>query len=180
MKRIIIGILSIVLLTTFDAGAQTFNLNPTNTTIKFKVRNMAIMHVEGTFDKFSGNAEVDEADLSRSKIEVSIDTASINTGITRRDKHLRSADFFDVERFPAMKFVATSVEKEGAGKLKLTGKLTIKEVTKPVVLAVDGPAADTGTATATATINRKDFGVSWGAVIGDEVQITIVTQLKKP
>ncbi|NVN89917.1 MAG: YceI family protein, partial [Desulfuromonadales bacterium] len=128
--------------------------------------------------------EMDQADISKSTVDVSIETASITTGIDRRDNHLRSADFFDAAKFPIMKFTATAIEKLGADKLKLSGNLTIKGVTKPVVLTVEGQASEgrgdfSRAVSATATINRQDFGVSYGAVIGDEVFITITTQLNK-
>jgi polyisoprenoid-binding protein YceI len=187
MKRILFLIMMLALLAPFDVIAQTYSLAPSNTTIHFKVRNLGIMHVKGTFDKFKGTADVDVNDLTKSKIDVSIETTSINTGINKRDNHLRSADFFDASKFPIMKFVATTVEKVGADKLKITGNLTIKEITKPVVLIAEGTPAGSKEspsdllrgATASATVNRQDFGVSWGAVIGDEVSITINTKLIK-
>jgi polyisoprenoid-binding protein YceI len=187
MKRIIVSIMLLAMLAPFDVIAQTYNLTPSNATIQFKVRNMAIMNVKGAFEKFKGTVDIDETDITKSKVDANIETASINTGINKRDNHLRSPDFLDVAKFPTMKFVSTNVEKVGADILKLTGNLTIKGVTKPVVLLVEGPTIDAKgslkdlvrAASATATINRQDFGVSWGAVIGDEVFITISTQLNK-
>jgi polyisoprenoid-binding protein YceI len=168
----------------FDAMSQTFRLTPSNTTIQFRVKNLGIMNVKGSFEKFTGTVDMDEADIAKSRVDVSIETASITTGIDKRDNHLRSADFFDAVKYPTMKFTATAVEKAGLDKLLLTGNLTIKGVTKPVVLTVvpqdKEPRNDfVRAASATATINRQDFGVSYGAVIGDEVFITITTQLNK-
>jgi polyisoprenoid-binding protein YceI len=162
--------------------AQTYNVDPSHTTIQFKVKNLGIMNVKGGFEKFKGTVDIDDTDITRSKVGVSIDTASINTGIDRRDNDLRGPDFFDVVKFPAMTFVSTMVETV-AGKLKVTGNLTIKGVTKQVALIVDDPKSLQGDlkrgASAVATINRQDFGVSSGATIADEVFITITTELVK-
>jgi polyisoprenoid-binding protein YceI len=182
MKRIITLIITLALLTPFNVLAQTYNVDPSRTTIQFKVKNMGLMNVKGVFEKFKGIVEIDELDISKSKADVTIETASINTGIDSRDNHLRGPDFFDVVKFPVMTFVSTGVE-AGADKLKVTGNLTIKGVAKPVTLIVDGPKSLQSDpkrgATATASVNRQDFGVSWGAVIADEVFITINTEFVK-
>lgn len=178
MKRIFVLIIALALLVPFNLLAQTYNIDPSRTTIQFKVRNLGIMSVKGSFDKFKGTVDVDDADITKSKVDVSIETASINTGIDRRDNHLRSADFFEAVKFPAMTFVSTKVEPgPDKDKLKVTGNLTIKGVTKPVVLNVE--VLNGGKRSATATVNRQDFGVSYGSVIGDEVFITINTELVK-
>ncbi len=187
MKRIFVLILISLVLIPYGVAAQTYNLTPRNTTIRFRVKNLGIMNVEGAFQAFTGTVDVDESDITRSRVDVVIDTASINTGINRRDSHLRSDDFFDVAKFPVMKFSSSSVEKIGANKLKLIGNLTIKGVTKQVLLAVDGPDAGVSgsagdvarKATATTSINRHDFGISYGSTIGDEVFITVITRLGK-
>jgi polyisoprenoid-binding protein YceI len=183
MKRMILFILMMAVLAPYQVMAETFHLDPSNTTIQFKVRNMGIMNVSGAFEKFQGTVDTDASDMMKSKVDVSVETGSINTGINMRDKHLRSADFFDAVKFPTMKFVGATIGKDGKGQLKLTGNLTIKGITKPIVLLVEAPTTDPGgiirEATATGTINRKDFGVSWGPVIGDEVHITISTKLNK-
>lgn len=187
MKRIFFVILALLVLAPCNVLALTYNLTPSNTTIQFKIRNFAIMYVRGSFEKFKGTVDINDADITKSRVDVSIDTASINTGIGKRDDDLRSSNFFEVAKFPTMKFVSTTIEKVGADKLKLSGNLTIKGITKPVTLAVEAPSGEAtrGTggfaraASATATINRQDFGVSSGAVIGDEVYITINTHLNK-
>lgn len=185
MKRIIALTIALALLAPLNVLAQTYNLDPSHTKIEFKVKNLGIMYVKGAFEKFKGTVDIDEADITKSKADVGIETVSINTGINKRDNHLRSADFFDVAKFPAMTFVSTKVEAgSDKDKLKVTGNLTIKGVTKQVVLIVDGPkslASDNlkRVATATASVNRQDFGVSYGSVIGDEVIITINTELVK-
>jgi len=180
MKRILSLLFILALLNPLQVAAQTFNLGPTNTTLQFKVRNMMIMNVKGAFEKFKGTVVIDEADIGKSKVDVSIETASINTGIDTRDNHLRSPDFFDVVKFPLMTFVSTKVE-PGTDSYKVTGNLTIKGITKQIVLLVDGPISLKGnpkkTATATTTVNRQDFGVSWGGVIADEVYVSITTEL---
>jgi polyisoprenoid-binding protein YceI len=184
MKRILTLIVSLALLVPLNALAQTYILDPSHTTIQFKVRNMGFMNVKGVFEKFKGTADIDTTDITKSKVDVSIEIASINTGIGRRDNDLRSPNFFDAAKFPAMTFVSTKIEAgTDKDKLKVTGNLTIKGVTKEVVLNVEGPKRLKGDlklgASATAAVNRQDFGVSSGAVIADEVFITIDTELVK-
>ena len=186
MKRLFAIIIALVLLIPLNVPAQTYNyaVDPAHTTIQFSVKNLGFMTVNGSFTKFSGTVIIDDADLTKSTVDVSIDTASINTGITMRDNHLRSADFFDVAKFPTMTFVATKVE-AGTAKdaLKVTGNLTIKGVTKSVDLLVTDlkglPGEQRRTASATAKVNRKDFGVNWGFVIGDDVIISVFAELTK-
>lgn len=184
MKRILVLIVALAMFVPCEAMAQTFTLSPANTSIQFRVKNLGIMNVKGSFEKFKGTVDLNEADITRSTVDVSIETASITTGIDKRDNHLRSADFFDTAKFPVMKFTATALEKAGADTLKMSGNLTIKGVTKPVTLTVageprEGRADFVRAASATASINRQDFGVSYGAVIGDEVFITITTKLSQ-
>jgi polyisoprenoid-binding protein YceI len=184
MKQIFTLIISMALLMPLNLLAQTYNVDPSHTTIQFKVRNMGIMNVKGAFEKFKGTVDIDENDITKSKVDVIIETSSINTGINKRDNHLRSPDFFDVAKFPAMMFVSTGVVAgTDKDKLKVTGNLTIKGVTKQVTLIVEGPKNLQGdlkrVASSTATVNRQDFGVSWGGVISDEVFITISTELVK-
>jgi len=185
MKRIFVLILALAVLAPCNVFARTYTLAPANTTIQFKVKNFGIMYVKGSFEKFKGTVDIDEADITKSTVDVSIDIASINTGINKRDDDLRSTNFFEVAKFPTMKFVSTAVEKMGSDKLKLSGNLTIKGITKPVVLTVEEPSGETTGSrsdfarAASATINRQDFGISYGSLIGDEVFITINTQLNK-
>lgn len=182
MKRIITLIVTLALLAPLNVLALTYNVDPSHTTIQFKVKNMGIMNVTGVFEKFKGTVDINETDITKSKVDVSIETTSINTGINMRDKHLRGPDFFDVVKFPTMTFESTLVE-PGKDKLKVNGNLTIKGVTKQVILIVEDPKnLQSGLkrgASATATVNRQVFGVSWGAVIADEVFITINTELVK-
>lgn len=182
MSRIFTLIITLVLLVPQHVLAQTYSINPSNTTIQFKVRNMLIMNVTGAFEKFKGTLDINETDITKSKADVSIEAASINTGIDRRDNHLRSPSFFDVAKFPTITFVTTKVE-AGTDNLKVTGNLTIKGITKQVTLTIEDPnrlqyGLKRG-AIATATVNRQDFGVSWGAVIADTIFITVNTELVK-
>jgi len=137
---------------------------------------------------------IDDADITKSKVDVTIDAASIDTANAKRDEHLRSPDFFDVAKYPTLKFVSTKVAKAGEGRLKVTGNLTIHGVTKEVVLDVEGPSPAVkdpwgntkSGASATTKINRKDFGLTWnkaletgGMVVGEEVLITLEVELLK-
>ncbi|MDD5286780.1 MAG: YceI family protein [Desulfuromonadaceae bacterium] len=194
MKRLLVFILSAALLSPLNALAATYSLDPAHTSIGFKVKHLMISNVKGVFEKFKGTVLIDEKNISNSKVNVSIETASLNTNIAKRDEHLRSGDFFDVAKYPVMTFDSTKVESAGADRLKVTGNLTIKGVSKQVVLTVDGPSGEIKTpqgdvkrgASAVASINRQDFGVSWnkkldagGVLVGDEVQISIEAELNK-
>jgi polyisoprenoid-binding protein YceI len=184
MKRMFSIFFALALLVPFNVLAQSYFVAPSNTTIEFKVKNLGIMNVKGSFEKFKGTVDVDEADITKSKVDVSIETTSINTGINKRDNHLRSEDFFDVAKFPVMTFVSTRIEAgPDRDRLKVTGNLTIKGVAKQVTLVTESQKPVQGDLkrgyTATATINRQDFGVSWGGTVGDDVAITITTELVK-
>jgi polyisoprenoid-binding protein YceI len=176
--------------------AASWEFDPAHTGVHFKVRHLMISSVRGEFEKVSGKIVYDEADVRKSSADITIDTGSINTRVAKRDEHLRSPDFLDVAKYPAIVFKSKRVEKAGNGLLKMTGDLTIRGVTKEVVLTVEGPTPvikDPGGNSrvggqATTKINRKDFGLVWnkpletgGVVVGDEVEITIdVEILKKP
>ncbi len=175
------------------ADTSTWNLDPAHSQTSFAIRHLVISNVRGEFQKFSGAVQLDDKDVSKSSVDVTIQAASIDTANGDRDKHLRSADFFDVEKFPTITFKSTKVEKAGDGKLHVTGNLTMKGVTKPVVLAVDGPTNEIkdpmGNArrglSASTTIDRKEWGLTWsktieaGPVVGDEVKIQIEAELLK-
>jgi polyisoprenoid-binding protein YceI len=176
------------------AAAATWTIDPDHSNVGFKIRHLMVSNVKGSFDKYTGKVELDEKDITKSKVDVSIETASINTNVQKRDEHLRSADFFDVAKYPAMTFVSKKVAKAGKDKLKVTGDLTLHGITKEVVLTVDGPSKESKDpwgnirkgATATTTINRKDFGLTWnkaletgGVVVGEEVNIIIEIEMIK-
>ena len=174
--------------------ATPWNIDPAHTHASFTVRHLMISNVRGEFQKTSGTVKIDEKDVTKSTVEAAIEAGSVDTRVEQRDQHLKSPDFFDAAKFPTLAFRSTKVEKAGEGKLKVAGDLTIHGVTKPVVLDVTGPTGEIkdpwGNArrgvSATATINRKDFGLSWnkmleaGPVVGDEVKIEIEAELVKP
>jgi len=153
-----------------------------------------ISTVRGEFKGVTGAITWDDQDITKSKVDVTIETKTVNTGEEKRDQHLKSPDFFDVEKFPAMTFRSKKIETAGAGNLRITGDLTIHGVTKEVVLDVEGPTAPVKdpwgntrvAANATTRVNRQDFGVKWnanmdggGVVVGDTVTITIDMEMTK-
>lgn len=168
------------------AFASTWDLDASHADVSFSVRHMMVSNTKGRFSGVKGVLEVDDKDITKSKIDVEIDVNTIDTRDAKRDEHLKSPDFFDVAKFPKMTFKSKSVTKAGAA-LKVAGDLTIHGVTKPVVLdatvtePVKTPFGTTVRAvSATTKINRKDFGLSWnkaleagGVAVGEEVTITI-------
>ena len=171
-----------------------WNLDPIHSTAEFKVKHMMISNVKGQFTGIFGALTLDEADIENSRVEASIDAASINTREAQRDAHLKSADFFDVERFPTLTFRSTRVQRAGDDELKVTGDLTIHGVTRKVVFKVEGPTAPAKDPwgntriglSATTKINRKDFGLTWnaaletgGILVGDEVALTLDVEYVK-
>ena len=195
MKRLLASITTIIALSLPAlASATTWNIDPDHSNIGFKVRHLMVSNVKGSFEKNSGVVDINDKDITKSKVNVSIDTASINTNVQKRDEHLRSADFFDVAKFPTMTFVSKKVAKAGKDKLKVTGDLTLHGVTKEVVLNVEGLTGESKDpwgnirrgATAGTKINRADFGLIWnkaletgGVVVGDEVTITLEVEMIK-
>jgi polyisoprenoid-binding protein YceI len=176
------------------AATETWQIDPAHSAAQFTVRHMMISNVKGEFGKVAGSIQYDPADPSKTAVEATIDVASINTRVESRDKHLKGPDFFDVEKYPALTFKSKRVESGGSGKLKLIGDLTMHGTTKEVVLTVEGPTAaikdQRGSlhmgASASTTINRKDWGLTWnraldggGMVVGDEVAIVIDVELIK-
>jgi polyisoprenoid-binding protein YceI len=170
------------------AAPETFELDSTHSSTQFAVKHMVYATVRGGFGKTAGHLALDKQDWSKSSVEATIDATTIDTRDPKRDGHLKSPDFLDVAQYPTITFKSTKVEPAGAGKLKAAGNLTIHGVTKPVVLDIEGPSPEFKDpwgnqrvgATARTKINRKDFGVNWsqsldtgGAVVGDEVDITI-------
>ncbi len=181
-------------LTAPQATTTTWNLDPAHTVAEFKVKHMMISNVKGQFAKVTGKLTVDESDLTRSRVEASIDAASLETCDAQRDAHLKSADFFDVEKFPTLSFKSTRIARVGDGELTVEGDLTIHGVTRKVVFSVEGPTppakdpwGNTRVAvSATTKINRKDFGLTWnsaletgGILVGEEVTITLEVQFVK-
>jgi polyisoprenoid-binding protein YceI len=179
---------SAVLTISAAAQTETWQLDPPHSAAQFSVRHMGISTVRGTFTKVNGTVQYDPADVSKTSMDVTIDAASLDTRVNMRDNDLRSGHFFDVEKYPVITFKSKRVESAGSEKLKVTGDLTIRGVTKEVVLEVDGPTKPMKDpkgklhmgASAIAKINRMDFGVSADrGMIGDNVSITIDVELVK-
>jgi polyisoprenoid-binding protein YceI len=175
-------------------ATSTWNIDPVHSVAEFKVSHMMISNVKGQFGTFTGVLSLDETDVTKSRVEASIEAASINTRDAQRDAHLKSADFFDVEKFPTLSFESTRISRTGPGELAVAGDLTIRGVTRNVVFKVEGPtppARDPWGNTrlglsATTRINRKDFGLTWnaaletgGVLVGNEVTITLDVQFVK-
>ncbi|MGH8018101.1 MAG: YceI family protein [Opitutaceae bacterium] len=167
-----------------QAAVETYKIDPAHSSVGFKVRHF-FTPVPGSFGKFEGTIKVDRDNLENSSIDATIDTTSIDTANERRDKHLRSDDFFLVETYPKITFKSTSWKKTGdENEFEVTGDLTIKDVTKSVVLNVDllgfGPGARDAYISgwqAETELDRNDFGITYGpAVVGSEVDITITVE----
>ena len=174
------------------AATTAWQIDPQHSSAQFAVRHLGLSTVRGAFSKLSGTMQLDDQDVTKSTIEVSIDVNTVDTREPDRDKELRSQHFFDVARFPTMTFKSKKVEQVAPGKLRVTGDLTMHGRTREVVLDVDGltaPAKDPWgnqriAASATTKINRQDYGVKWnakldngGAVVGDDVNITIDVEM---
>lgn len=172
----------------------TWNIDHSHSGVHFTVRHLMVSKVRGAFTKWSGTLELDDADITKSRVDISIDAASVETGEAKRDEHLRSPDFFEVGRFPHLTFKSTKVERKSSDTLAVTGELTIRDVTRTVVLAVEegGRVKDPwgGTRTgysASAQISRKDFGLTWnalleagGVAVGDKIEIGIEIEAIAP
>lgn len=173
--------------------SNTYQIDPSHSSANFSIKHMMIAKVHGGFEKLSGTFVYDAENPSKSNVDVTIDVASINTREAQRDTHLKSADFFDVEKYPTITFKSTRIEKNG-GDLKIVGNLTIHGVTNAVTLDVEGPSEELKDpwgnakigASATTKISRKDFGLTWnatleagGLLVGDEVSISIDVQFVK-
>lgn len=168
---------------------QTWTIDSSHSSVHFTVRHLVFAKVHGAFKTFSGELGFDEKSGDFAKVNATIDAASVDTGEEKRDAHLRSADFFEAEKFKTLTFASTKIEKDGEG-YKLHGDLTIHGQTKPVVLAVEAlgrakdPWGNTRAAfSATVSINRKDFGLVWnqvldagGLAVSDKVDITLDIQ----
>lgn len=186
-----VALAAVLGLASFSALAETWAVDNAHSTVGFSVRHMMVSNVKGAFNKFTATVDGTPADPTTAKISATIEVASVDTRDAKRDGHLRAADFFDAEKFPQITFTSTKVEKTSATTAKVTGNLTMKGVTKPVVLDVEyTPAVKSpwgGTvvgATATGKINRQDFGISFsktletgGLLVGDEVTLQLDLEL---
>ena len=166
---------------------KTWNIDATHSGIHFSIRHMVISKVRGRFGKYEANLRIDDDDLAKSSVDVTIDAASIDTGVGQRDDHLRSPDFFDAARFPSLGYRSRSVQHVGEDRYRVVGDLTIRDVTREVVFDVEhgGHAKDpwgndrVGFVGRT-SLDRKDFGLTWnkaleagGVLVGDRVDVEI-------
>ena len=191
MSRTLSALAASLLLTLSAAAQDTWQLDPQHSSAQFSVRHLGVSTVRGAFTKVSGSVVYDPANLNKSSIQTTIDAASVDTRVEMRDNDLRSPRFLDAQKYATITFQSKKVEAAGADKLKVTGDLTIKGVTKEVVLDVDGPSSSikdpmgkdrlrTG-ASATTKINRNDFGVSGlPGIVGNEITITLDVEMTKP
>jgi polyisoprenoid-binding protein YceI len=175
-----------------SAAASTWKIDPAHSSAQFAVKHLAISTVRGAFSSVNGSINFDDKDVTKSTVDVTIDVNSVDTRQPDRDKDLKSDKFFDAANYPSITFKSTKVEQAAAGKLKVTGDLTIRGTTKSVVLDVDGPTApmkdpwanNRAAASATTKVNRQDYGVKWnakldngGVVVGDDVAIVIDVEM---
>jgi polyisoprenoid-binding protein YceI len=172
---------------------ERWEIDSSHSSVHFSVRHLVIAKVRGTFGRWSGTVQVPDGDFSRATVAVTIDGSSIDTGVADRDAHLRSPDFFDVAQFPDLRFVGRRVEPRSGSETDVVGDLTIKGITREVVLRVEqhGQAKDPwgnlrAAFTAKTSIDRKDFGLAWnqvletgGVMVGDRVEIEAEIQAVK-
>ncbi len=175
-----------------SADPITFNIDPVHSSVGFRVRHLGLSRVTGTFGSFQGSFTYDPDNPTNSNASVTVDLNSIDTGVERRDNHLRSADFFDVETYPTMTFESTEVRAVDAEHLEIVGDLTIHGITKSVVFEAEflGMAPRRGGQTsafeATARVNRHDFDLTWNMlqeglqIVGDDIDITIQIEANTP
>lgn len=189
MKRLFFALTPLVLCAA--AHAQEWQIDTPHSAAQFAVRHLMVSTVRGSFGKISGTVKYDPANPAATNLQAEVDVSTIDTRVAKRDAHLKSPDFFDVEKFPTITFKSTKAEPAGAGALKLTGDMTMHGVTKPVVFNVEGltaPMKDRNGlrmgAVGTAKINRSEFGMTWnraieagGVTVSDEVTITIDAEL---
>ena len=175
------------------ATAQTWKIDSAHSSASFTVKHMMVSNVHGRFGKVEGTVVYDGKNVVDAQVDTTIDATTITTDNEKRDAHLKSPDFFDAAGFPTITFKSKRVEVVGPGKFKLIGDLTMRGKTKEVVLDAEGPTAPVNAqgsqrvgVTATTTLNRHDYGVSWsrtmdggGYVVGDDVKVTIELELIK-
>ena len=182
-------IIPAALLLALPALAQdVYKIDAVHSQVGFRIRHV-VAKVSGRFAKFDGTIKVDTKDITKSSVEVSIDAASINTDNEARDKHLKSPDFFDTAKFPAITFKSTSVKEVAKGRLEITGNLTIKGVTKQVSFPITNAGTHAGMKPGsvlagfidgTLKINRNDFNIKYGpGLLGDDVDITLDVEAGK-
>ena len=167
--------------------SKQWDFDLSHSSVNFHVRHLMVSKVHGRFTSWNGTLELDEEDLTKSKLTVTIDAASVDTKEQKRDDHLRSPDFFEVEKYPHLTFVSKEIKRASNDRYLVAGDLTIRGITKAVTLEVEGgdvvkdPWGGTRTGfSAKTSVNRKDFGLTWnlaleagGFVVGDKIEITL-------
>ena len=175
--------------TSAQAQTSTWTIDPAHSSVGFEIRHMGVSNVRGSIVGLKGTVTLNDKDITKSSVEATVDTTTVTTNVEARDKHLKSPDFFDVEKYPQITFKSTSLTNNG-GKLQLTGDLTLTGTTKSVTLDLDGPAPpQTGKDgktrsgfSAAGTLKRTDynFGPKFGsAMVGDDVKFTIDVEIDK-
>jgi polyisoprenoid-binding protein YceI len=186
---------ALLALTAAAASAQVskWQIDPAHSEADFTIKHMGISNVHGRFGNVSGSLALDEKDITKSTVNSTVDITTVDTGVAQRDTHLKSPDFFDATKYPQMTFVSKSLS-DANGQLQLSGDLTIHGVTRPVTLALEGPSKEqldpygkTRRAfSATTTIHRQDFGLTWNgnlksgdSILGDDVKVELDIELIK-
>ncbi len=192
VRTILMGWLAVII--AVPAWAQTWTLDPNHTRANFSARHMMVTTVRGDFHNITGTIEYDGKDVTNASINVTIDTRTLDTKLENRDNQLKGPDFLDVAKYPTMTFKSKRIELFKNGAFRVIGDLTIRTVTREVLLDVEGlspPITDRSVqvigTTATTRINRKDFGMTWnraleagGILVGDEITITLDVQMRRP
>ena len=175
-------------------GIGSWQIDPAHTSAQFAVRHLMISTVRGRFREITGGVSADPKNANRPVVEATINVGSIDTGVAQRDAHLRSRDFFDAERVPTITFRSRRIDGDISGKFRVVGDLTIRDVTREVILDVEsqggGPdpwGNERAGFSATTQFDRRDFGLTWnqaletgGITVGHEVRITIDAELVRP
>ncbi len=187
-------LIAIMALAAAGLGAEEYKIDGSHSKAQFSVKHLMVSNVRGEFGNMSGTVSFDEKNPGATRIDAALDAATINTGVTKRDDHLRGPDFFDTAKFPTLTFKSKSTRKTADG-LAVTGDLTMHGVTKEVVLNVEGPTPEIKDpwgnlrrgATATTKLKRSEFGLKWnnaleggGVVVGDDIAITIDIEATRP
>jgi polyisoprenoid-binding protein YceI len=196
--RKLIWLVTLALGASWAGAAEVYDIDPAHSAIGFKIKHLGITTVPGKFAKFKGTVTLDKHESAAARVEAVMEAASIDTGIEARDKHLKGPDFFDVEKYPEIRFVSTKIARMKDDKFVMQGELTMHGVTKPVKLdavfggeAKDPWGGQRAACSATGVLDRKDFGLTWnkaletgGLLVGEKVQISIevegVLRVEKP
>lgn len=188
MKRILLSLVTLSLALSAQAAVETYKIDPTHSSVSFRIRHI-LTKIPGEFTKFQGTVLVDRENLEKSSTDATIDVTSVNTRDEKRDTHLKSPDFFQAEKFPTISFKSKNWKKTGENTFDVTGDLTIKGVTKEVVLKTKSlgfspgmrPGSSVSGWEGTTTVTRKDYGMvltnpMMEKAIGEDVDVTITVE----